>query len=334
MPASPPLWDLAIVGAGPSGLATAYAAAQQGLRAVVLDRGCVAENIRRYPASLVFYSTPDLIELGDIPLITTNAKPTRTEAVTYYTRFAKARGLDVRTYQNVVRAWRHQDVFELLCHSHVGLETRYQAKAVVLAFGAYDVPNLLEVPGEDLPHVSHYYDEPERYHGRDVLIVGGKGSASEAALQIWRAGGRVTISYRRPKFSGLKYWIQPDLENRIKEGSIRALMSSVVKEIRETEVALELGDGSRTTVPADFVLALTGYQPKLDLFDQLGVGYDPRSRRPQIDPETHESNVAGVYVAGCICAGNIGNEIFIENGRTHGAPIVAHLVERWRSATP
>jgi len=331
MPTEPLLWDLVIVGAGPSGLATAYAAAKQGLRAVVLDRGCVAENIRRFPANLVFYSTPDLIELGNIPLITSNAKPNRTEAVTYYTRFAKATGIDVRTYQNVVRAWRDKDAFELLAESHVGIQTQYRAKAVVLAFGAYDVPNALGVPGEDLPHVSHFYDEPERYHARDVLIVGGKGSASEAALQIWRAGGRVTISYRRPQFQGLKYWIQPDLENRIREGSIRAFLPSVVKEIRPEQTVLELGDGTLQTVAADFVLALTGYEPKLDLFDQLQVSYDPVSKRPEIDPVSHESNVPGVYVAGCICAGNIGNEIFIENGRMHGAPIVAHLAERLRA---
>ncbi len=330
MPAEPPLWDLAIVGAGPAGLATAYAAGQAGLRAVVLDRGCVAENIRRFPANLVFYSTPDLIELGDIPLITTNAKPTRTEAVTYYTRFVKARGIDVRTYQNVLRAWRDQDAFELLAESHVGIQMHYRAQAVVLAFGAYDVPNALGVPGEELPHVSHFYDEPERYHARDVLIVGGKGSASEAALQIWRAGGRVTMSYRRPQFSGLKYWIQPDLENRIKDGAIRAFLPSVVKEIRPELTVLELGDGHLEAVPADFVLALTGYQPKLDLFDQLGVSYDPLSKRPRVDKRTYESNVPGVYVAGCICAGNIGNEIFIENGRLHGAEIVKHLASRLR----
>ena len=326
MSVEPSTWDAVIVGAGPAGLATAYHATEAGLSTVVLDRGCVAENIRRYPANLIFYSTPDLIELGDLPLVTSSPKPNRTEAVMYYTRFAKAKGIDVRTYQNVVKAKAVGREFELLAKSHVGVETTYRAKAVVLAFGAYDVPNLLGVPGEELPHVSHYYDEPERYHARDVLIVGGKGSASEAALQIWRAGGRVTMSYRRPEFRGLKYWIEPDLVNRIKEGSIKAFLPSTVKEIRLTETVLELADGTLETVPADFVLALTGYQPKLDLFDQLGISYDPLSRRPRIDKRTHESNVPGVYVAGCICAGNIGNEIFIENGRLHGAEIVKDLV--------
>ena len=324
MSSTPQQFDLAIVGAGPSGLATALAATQRGLSHVVLERGCIAENIRRFPASMVFYSTPDLIELGDIPLLCSGAKPTRAEAVTYYTRFCGARGLNVKTYREVVTAAPAADGFELVTRSHVGVEESWRARAVVLAFGAYDDPNLLGCPGEELPHVSHFYDEPERYHGRDVLVVGGKGSASEAALQIWRAGGRVTISYRRKRFEGLKYWIEPDLVNRIREGSIQAYLPSTVAEIGPQTTVLALGDGRRVEVGADFVLALTGYAPRLDLFDQLGVAYDSATKRPVLDPATHESSVPGVYVAGCICAGNIGNEIFIENGRTHGAPIVAH----------
>ncbi|MCC7495450.1 MAG: YpdA family putative bacillithiol disulfide reductase [Fimbriimonadaceae bacterium] len=316
--------DLVIVGAGPSGLATSLAAQQAGLRQVVLERGGVAENIRRFPANLVFYSTPDLLELGDVPLICSGAKPTRREAVAYYTRVVAARQLPVETYQTVTRIAGQAGDFTVSAVSHVGQPSQWRARAVVLAFGAYDVPNRLGVPGEELPHVSHFFDEPERYHGRRVLIVGGKGSAAEAALLVWRAGGQVTISYRRPAFSGLKYWIGPDLENRIREGSIQALLPSVVECIEPTNVLLRLGDDRPLRVPTDFVLALTGYEPLLELFDQLGVSYDPQSKRPVVDPVSHLSNVPGVYVAGCICAGNIGNEIFIENGRTHGAPIVEH----------
>lgn len=322
----PERFDLAIVGAGPAGLSTAWHAARAGLSHVVLERGCIADNIRRFPTNLVFYSTPELIELGDVPLIAAGAKPTRTEALHYYTRFVMARDLNVRTYEEVVTAAVVEGGFRLVTRSHVGLERAYLARQVVLAFGAYDAPNRLGVPGEDLPHVSHYFDEPERYHGRNVLIVGGKGSASEAALLIWRAGGRVTMSYRRAAFSGLKYWIAPDLENRLAEGSITAYLPSCVREIRPTSTVLELRDGELVEVPADFVLALVGYQPVVDLFDQLGVGYDPDSKRPRLDPDSHESNVAGVYVAGCICAGNIGHEIFIENGRLHGEAIVRHIV--------
>ncbi|NUQ01707.1 MAG: YpdA family putative bacillithiol disulfide reductase [Armatimonadetes bacterium] len=317
-------YDLAIIGAGPAGLSTAFAARQAGLSQVVLERGCVADNIRRYPANLVFYSTPQLIELGDVPLIISGQKPTRSEALNYYTRFADLRQLNVKTYQTVVSVSRAADGFKLTTHSHVGQVREWLAGAVVLAFGAYDDPNLLGVPGEDLPHVLHFFDEPERYHGVDVLVVGGKGSASEAALQIWRAGGRVSISYRRAQFSGLKYWVAPDLENRIAEGSIKAYLPSTVTAIHPGHSQLRLADGSHTAVPADFVLALTGYQPRLDLFDQLQVAYHPESKRPLYDPATHQTNVEGVYVAGCLCAGNVGNEIFIENGRAHGPLIVEH----------
>lgn len=320
-------FDLAIVGAGPAGLATALAAREAGLSHVVLERGCIAENIRRFPANLVFYSTPERIELGDIPLLCSGAKPTRTEAVTYYTRFALARALNVRTYTTVVGIDREEDGFRLACRSHVGRASTVAARRVVLAFGAYDRPNLLGVPGEELPHVSHFYDEPERYCGCDVLIVGGKGSASEAALQILRAGGRVTMSYRRPRFEGLKYWIEPDLTNRIRTGEIGAYLPSWVESIAPESVALRLGDGARVDVRADFVLALTGYAPVLDLFDAVGLDYDAESCRPRLDPATFESSVPGCYVAGCIVAGNIGNEIFIENGRLHGAAIVAHVAK-------
>jgi thioredoxin reductase (NADPH) len=318
--------NVVIVGAGPAGLSAAYHLGRAGLDCVVLERGCVADNIRRYPKNLVFYSTPERIALGDIPLIVSGEKPTRTDAVRYYTQFALHRGIDVRTYEEVVLAERRGDGFRLVTRSHVGIEHDYHAERVILAFGAYDDPNRLGVPGEDLPHVSHFYDEPERYHHRRVLIVGGKGSASEAALQIMRAGGEVTISYRQPEFRGLKYWIGPDLRNRIEEGDITAWLPSVVERI-EPEVTWlrRLDTGERVAVRADFVLALTGYAPRLTLFDQLGVAYDPDSLRPKLDTETFESNVPGVYVAGCICAGNIGNEIFIENGRKHGQAIAAHV---------
>ncbi|MBI5832655.1 MAG: YpdA family putative bacillithiol disulfide reductase [Armatimonadetes bacterium] len=317
---------LIIVGAGPAGLACAYHARAAGLDAVVLERGCVADNIRRYPASLTFYSTPTRLELGDIPLLCTGEKPTRSEVVRYYTRFADARGLDVRTYHNVTGIARDGGDFVLATESPVGLRREFRAPKLVLAFGAYDEPNRLGVPGEDLPHVSHFYDEPERYHRCDVLVVGGKGSASEAALQIERFGGRVTISYRRPEFAGLKYWIAPDLANRIAEGSIRAVMPSRVESIGLQTALLRRSDTRETVeVKADFVLALTGYAPRLDLFDAVGLDYDAESLRPRLVPETLESSVPGCYVAGCICAGNIGNEIFIENGRLHGAAIVAHI---------
>ncbi len=319
------VYDLAIIGAGPAGLATALAARDAGLSHVVLERGSVADNIRRYPSGMVFYSTPELIELGDIPLLCSGAKPTRRDAVAYYTRVAGARGLNVQTWREVVGAQATTEGFCLRTRSHVGHEETWQARQVVLAFGAYDAPNWLGVPGEELPHVSHFFDEPERYHGRDVLVVGGKGSASEAALLIWRAGGRVTLSYRRPEFSGLKYWIAPDLNNRIAAGSIKAYLPSWVEEICADTVRLRLADDQHVTVPADFVLALTGYEPKLDLFHWFGVAYDFESKRPSLDLETHESNVPGVYVAGCICAGNVGHEIFIENGRLHGARIVAAI---------
>lgn len=318
-------FDVAIVGAGPAGLACAYAAQQAGLSHVVLERGCIADNIRRFPTNLVFYSTPDLIELGDIPLICAGAKPTRSEAVHYYTRFAMAKRLNVWTYQSVTGAARAAGGFRLELRSHVGQPGAVTARSVVLAFGAYDEPNRLGVPGEGLPHVHHFFDEPERYHGCDVLIVGGKGSASEAALLVWRAGGRVTMSYRRERFSGLKYWIEPDLLNRIAAGEITAYLPSWVEAIGPGSTTLRLADGQRREVPADFILALTGYSPVLDLFDALGVRYHPETKRPAVDPQSLASNVPGVYVAGCIVAGNIGNEIFIENGREHGAKIIAHL---------
>ncbi len=324
------MYDAVIIGAGPAGLAAAYAAKQAGLNYVVVERQCIVHTIYQFPTGLVFYSTPELISLGDVPMIVQGLKPTREEALNYYLKFVESQGLRVNTYEEVTRISGQDGDFEIESVSQREGERSYRTRKVILATGAFDSANRVGVPGEELPKVFHYFKEGHPYFDRDVLVVGGKSSAVETALTLYRAGARVTMSYRRGAFRGIKYWVLPDLENRIAEGSITAIMDSTLKEIRQTEVVLEVGDEDAAdrerVIPNDFVFCMTGHTPDVPFLNGTGVEVQPENTIPVHDPDTFESNVPGIYIIGVITAGNVSSDIFIENSRLHGPKVVEHIL--------
>lgn len=316
-----PHQEALIVGAGPIGLACAISARRRGLDPLIIDAGAIADSIVHYPVGMTFFTTPDRLEIGNHPLVTSGQKATREEALAYYRGVARAEGLRVRTYTRLIGARPEGGTL------HCQLETRtgpmeLTCDRLVLATGYFGQPNRLGVPGEGLPHVSHYGVEPHLTSGQDVVIVGGKNSAIESALLFFRAGARVTVVYRRAELRPtVKYWLRPDFENRVRAGEIRALFGSSVEEITPAHVRVRLPDGGTERIPADRVFALTGYHPDFALFDRIGIGYDDETGRADINPETLESNVPGVYLAGSVSAGYRIGEVFIENGRFDGEKI-------------
>jgi len=321
------LYDAIIIGAGPAGLAAAYAAKQAGMDYLVVERQCIVHTIYQFPTGLVFYSTPELISLGDVPMIIQGLKPTREDALNYYLKFVESQGLKVNTYEEVQSISGSDGDFEIRTVSQREGERTYRTRKVILATGGFDSANRIGVPGEELPKVFHYFKEAHPYFDRDVLVVGGKSSAVETALTLYRAGARVTMSYRRSQFSGIKYWVLPDLENRISEGSITAIMDSNLKEIRQTEVVLDVADEERERViPNDFVFCMTGHGPDVPFLNGTGVEVLPENNTPVHDPDTFESNVPGIYVIGVITAGNVSSDTFIENSRLHGPQVIEHIV--------
>lgn len=320
-----PDFDLICIGAGPTGLATAIEAVKAGLRPLVIDKGCLCNTLFHYPTNMVFFTTPELMEIGGLPMVTAGEKATRSEALKYYRKCAEYFSLELKLYETVERISGVAGNFTVRTRAANGSACEYSARHIVVATGYYDLPNRLGVPGEDLSHVSHYYTEPHPCWRRDVVVVGGKNSAAEAALDLWRGGARVTLVHRHAELgSSIKYWVRPDIENRIKAGQIRAWFHSAVKRIESREVVLQrLGEEIR--VPADFVFLLTGYHPDFDFLRALGIQLDPESHRPAYDPETLESNVKGIYLAGVVLGGKHTGEIFIENGRFHGQQIIAAL---------
>jgi thioredoxin reductase (NADPH) len=360
-----PVRDVLIVGAGPSGLATAIAAQQLGLDCLVVEQGSLVDAIRRMPRNMVFFTTPELLEIGGVPFTTPHEKPTRVEALTYYRKVTDLFGLQVALFQEVVsvgsggtgktgKTGRTGETggigpaggdhgFAVETRTRAGETHVHQARFVVLAMGYYGLPNRLNVPGEDLPHVSHYYDEAHPYYRRRVVIVGGRNSACETALELYRAGAHVTLVHRGPALGeSVKYWVKPDIENRIKEGAIAARFSTRVVEIREAEVVVaqvphqgsthgfntEVPRGGSQTMPADAVLLLTGYHADCDFMCRAGVEIDPVSLEPHHDPETFETNVPGLFIAGGQLAGRRTGSVFIENGRFHGQRIAAEIAKR------
>ena len=323
------LHDVLVVGAGPSGLATAIAAKQRGLDALVVEKGVLVNSIFRFPTNMVFFTTPELLEIGGLPLVSPFEKPTRLEALRYYRRVVETHGLRVVFREAVAEIERDDDgVFAVTTESASGHRRVREARAVVLAIGYYDHPNLLGVPGEDLPHVAHYYAEAHPYSGQRVVVVGGKNSAAEAALELYRSGAFVTLVHRHATLGdSIKYWVRPDIDNRIKEGAIAARFQSRVVEITPQAVVIER-DGVRESVPADAVLLLTGYHPDAALMRRAGVICDEASLAPVIDADTFETNVPNLFLAGGCVAGRNTGSIFIENGRFHGERIVETLAAR------
>jgi thioredoxin reductase (NADPH) len=326
-----PVRDVLIVGAGPSGLATAIAAKQQGLDYVIVEKGVLVDAIFHFPVHMVFFTTPELLEIGGLPLTSPNEKPTRLEALRYYRRVVDTYGLQISFHEEVTAIERDDGIFVATSRDSRGVTRVRRARAVVLAIGYYDHPNYLRVPGEELPHVSHYYDEAHPYYRKRVVIVGGKNSAAEAALELFRAGAHVTLVHRRPALGeSIKYWVKPDIENRIKEGSIAARFETRVVEITSTHVVVENKSG-RDEIPADAVFLLTGYHPDVSLMRAAGVSVDDETLAPNYNTETLETNVPNLFVAGGAVAGRHTGTIFIENGRFHGEKIIALLAERLRA---
>ncbi len=323
-------YDLLIVGAGPTGLACAIAGGRAGLKCVVLEKGCLVNSIYNYPTNMVFFTTTELLEIGNVPMTSASIKPTRLEAMEYYRKVASHFELNVHTYERVDSVERLEDGFRVRSTKMGGAPQEYRAQFVVLATGYYDIPNQLGVPGEELPHVFHYYKEAHPFAGHKVVVLGGKNSSVDAALDLWRHGADVTLVYRGKELSpSIKYWVRPDIENRIKAGEIKALFQTTVLAIESNQVLVRnIASGAESELRADFVFALIGYRPDFEFLRSAGVEYDPKSGRPLINLETFETNVPGLYLGGVVVAGPYTGEIFIENGRFHGQVIVDDVVRK------
>ncbi len=315
--------DLLVVGAGPVGLACAIEARRRGLSALVIDKGTLVNSIVGYPARMEFFSTPELIEIGGHPFPVQGYKPTREEAIEYYRGVAAREAIDIRLYERVVEVGGAKPEFRVVTD-----RGDHRARHVVIAIGFFDVPNRLGVPGQDLPKVTHYYQEPYRYVRQKVAIIGAKNSAAKAALDCHRHGAEVTLVVRTPALSEkIKYWIKPDLENRIKEGSIRAYFNTALEAIRDASIVLRTPAGLEE-IANDWVVAMTGYRPDYGFLETLGIAIaDDPYRTPVFDEATFETSRRGVYLAGTVCGGYHTSRWFIENGRFHAAQIVKHITE-------
>lgn len=319
-----PIHDLIIIGGGPIGLACGIEAGKAGLDYLILEKGALCNSIYNYPVNMTFFSTSDRLEMGGIPFMSVGAKPTRTEALEYYRRIYFLFKLRVNLYEGVQSLKNEGDLFYVKTS-----KGSYQCRKIVLATGFYDLPNLMSVPGEDLPKVLHYYKEPWPFIGQKVLVVGGANSAVDAALECWRKGAEVSMVLLGDEVDeNVKYWVRPDIMNRIKEGSIKAFTRSKVQEIRPQEVVISTQDGE-VTIPNDWVLAMTGYKPNFALLDQLGVELSlDEKRQPCYDQTNQESNVPGVYLAGVVCGGLNTREFFIENSISHAEAIVKDIIAK------
>ena len=327
--------DLIIVGAGPSGLSAAIAAKQRDLDYQVLERGVLVNSIYQFPPQMVFFTTPELLEIGGLPFVSPYEKPTRAEALNYYRKVVEKYDLQIAYGETVLSVQREDDAFALATRTSHGVQRVRYAHNVLMAIGYYDHPNLIGVPGEDLPHVHHYYSEPHAYFRQRVVVVGGGNSAAEAALECFRAGARVTLVHRGPTLkASIKYWVKPDIENRIKEGSVAARFNTCVTEIKPTSVTVRTAgsenddtDSRNEELPADAVLLLTGYRSDSNLLRAAGVHLDERCV-PAFNPETFETNVPGLFLAGGAICGRDTSNVFIENGRFHGEKIVETIASR------
>lgn len=322
------VFDVIVIGGGPTGLACAIEAQRAGFSHLVIEKGCVVNSLFHYPTQLVFFTTPELLEIGDLPFVCEREKPNRQEALKYYRRVVDTYKLNVKQYERVFDISGSDGDFRVETELVMTGERRsFRSKKIVIAIGYFDRPNLIGIPGEDLPKVSHYYKDAHPFYDRDVAIIGAANSAALSALDLYRHGARVTIIHRQATLRPtIKYWILPDIENRIKNGEIKAHFQTIVTEIKPTSIRIRhLETGEESELPNDFVFALTGYHTDNDFLRSVGIEIDPETMKPKHNPETMESNVKGIYLAGVVIAGKETGKIFIENGRFHGGQIAAAL---------
>jgi thioredoxin reductase (NADPH) len=324
------MYDAICIGAGPTGLASAIEIKRAGMRPLVIDKGCLCNSLFHYPVNMVFFTTPELLEIGDIPMTCATEKPTRVDALKYYRKTAEHFQLELRLYEGVTKVEGRDEHFIVHTQKENGETCSYNCRKIVVATGYYDLPNRLNVPGEDLPHVSHYYTEPHSFWEQDVVVVGGKNSAAEAALELYRSGARVTLVHRRAELGqNIKYWVRPDIQNRIAAAQIKGMFETRATKFEPDCVWIQDKSGSHK-LPARHVFVLTGYHPDFEFLRRLGIELDSQTNKPEFNSETHESNIPGIYLAGVVIGGNKTSEIFIENGRFHGKQIAAALAAQAR----
>jgi thioredoxin reductase (NADPH) len=329
-----PEFDVICIGAGPTGLACAIEVKRAGLRPLVIDKGCLCNSLFHYPTNMQFFTTSERLEIGDIPLTAATSKPTRAEALKYYRRVAEHYNLELSLYETVESITGQDGAFSVATSGADGSHKKHQSRKIILATGYYDRPNLLNIPGENLPHVSHYFTEPHPYWREKVVVIGAKNSAAETALELFRTGAHVTLIHHGPHLgASLKYWVRPDIENRMKAGEITAHFNTEVTRIDPHQVWVMNGS-AESAIPATQVFAMTGYHPDFEFLEKMGVRLDPETRKPQCNPETLESNIPGMYVAGVIVGGKYTGEIFIENGRFHGKQIIAAITNKHEPLGP
>lgn len=324
-------YTLIIIGGGPIGIACALEAKKHNIKYLILEKGTIVNSLFNYPVNMTFFSTSERLEIGNVPFVSNNAKPTRAEALEYYRRVAKDNYVNIHLFEKVTDVTKSEianSKFETE-YQVVTTKSVYRCHFIILATGFYDIPYLLNVPGEDLPKVKHYYDDPHFYAFQKVIVAGAQNSAVDAALETWRKGADVTMVIRGPEIGKrVKYWVKPDIENRIKEGSIKAYFNSSVKEIRQNEVDIETPEGI-VTLENDWVIAMTGYQPNLPFLKQIGIELcDDETCKPTYSEETHETNQKNIYLAGVICGGMNTHRLFIENSREHAMKIMNDIAKK------
>ncbi|MBC8034467.1 MAG: YpdA family putative bacillithiol disulfide reductase [Chitinophagaceae bacterium] len=319
-------YDVIIIGAGPIGLACGLEAEKAGLAYLIIEKGSLVNSLYNYPVNMTFFSTSERLEIGDVPFISVNKQPSRNEALEYYRRVTAYRNVKVQLFEEVLAVTFKNPDFELTTSKKT-----YYASNVVIATGFYDIPYPLNVPGEDLPKVRHYYKEPHFYAFQKVLVVGAMNSGVDAALETWRKGAEVTLIVRKSQIGErVKYWVRPDIENRIKEGSIKAYFNATISAIRNNEVDINTPEGL-LTIENDWVIAMTGYQPNLSFLEKTGILLSPDEvRKPHYDPSSHQTNIPGIYLAGVICGGMNTHSLFIENSREHAVNIMSHIKQKNR----
>jgi thioredoxin reductase (NADPH) len=319
------LYDVIIIGAGPCGLACGIEAQKNNLNYLIVDKGNITESIRRYPVNMLFFSTSENIEIGNVPFVSMGTRPTRSEALKYYRKVVNHFDLNMKLFTRIDDVQKDGNNFKLISPN-----TTFKAKKIIISTGYYDVPRYLEIPGETMPHVSHYYDEAFRYSKMKAVVVGGANSAIETALDLFRNDVDVTVVHMFEKLDKrAKYWIVPDLENRIKKGEVKAYFNSKVVEIYERSIVIEnVVDGSKTRVDADFVFLMTGYRPDAHFLEKVGIKLQGENLIPKLNPKTFESNFEGIYLGGSIIGGEETAKVFIENGRLHGKPIIADIIKK------